>query len=122
MKGCYLFDKNYCFTNRCDDMNSEVEEDTYEKTKLHLAAFRNDVKMVESILSSGIMANYKNKCGQTALLIAVQKGNIEVVEVLLSWGANVNMCDLRGYSALQVAMDANNEEMVDLLIASCLGG
>ena len=69
-------------------------------TPLHLAAFRNDTKIAEYLLSKGADVSVRNKEGKSSLHIAAVEGNFPMVKLLASKGANVNSKDNSGKTPL----------------------
>jgi len=85
-------------------------------TALLWAAYWNDEKAVEALLSAGANVNASNREGFTALSQACTNGNAPMVEALLKAGADANSFQAEGQTALMTAARAGNAQVVKLLL------
>ncbi len=88
-------------------------------TLLMLAAYRNDIGMVETLLlASSVDVNIANENGDTALMLAARWGHTSIVQELLKVpGVNVNAVDKKGKTALMRAAMSGHTEVVRTLLA-----
>ena len=97
-----------------------VEKDItlcWKMNTLHLAAKKNDFKVVQALLVSEIFdVDETNKIGYNALHYAVENGNIDLVKLLIEYGANVEFADDQS-SLISIVIDSNVDvEMAKFLI------
>lgn len=95
-----------------DTINS-IDENGF--SPLILAAYRNNSKCVEFLLSSGANVNYCSPEG-TALHAVCYKGNIEIATLLLKNNQSINVLNSRGTTCLIYAVQSGNIELVKLLL------
>lgn len=88
-------------------------------TALHLAAFFNQLEMVELLLarSAKLDLKSKNNLNNTPLNAAVAANRVEIARRLLEKGADANAHQHGGITPLHEAAAAGNAEMVRLLLA-----
>lgn len=93
-----------------------------EFNKLHHAALKNDIKLIEELLSiAGVDVNCKTAEGETPLHLAAQNGCIEAAAALMTQdGINVNAKTNLGFTPYDIAVHNNHTDFADLLQA--LGG
>jgi ankyrin repeat protein len=119
--------------------------DTAEsQTALHYAAERNDLKMIEALITHGAIidatsrwdgtplehAIYNDKSQAAGLLLKhgavydstlflriAHKGDVEVCGALIKRGVDINQCNSRGDTALHIAVGNGFKEMTELLLA-----
>ena len=85
-------------------------------TPLHIAASRNDIDLVRSLLAHGASIDARTSGhGRTALLIAAMSGFTDMVRALLEGGANPSLPDNIGGLPLQRAIEYHHEDVVRLL-------
>lgn len=75
-------------------------EPEHGDTALNVAASRNDVEMVEFLLSLGAHPDVVDFKGRSTLMIAAEHGNAECFEVLAKAGANMHLNDAEGKGIL----------------------
>ena len=85
-------------------------------TALLWAAYWNDEKAVEALLTAGANVNASNRDGFTALSQACTNGNARMAEMLLKAGADANSFQAEGQSALMTAARAGNADVVKALL------
>ncbi|XP_062605994.1 ankyrin repeat domain-containing protein 50-like [Saccostrea cucullata] len=100
---------------------------------LHEACQRNDLKLIQVLLSYGADVNKKDNevkylvenggninaidlNGSTPLLLACLIGYIELVKILVQSGANVNIADNNGSTLLHTALKQRHQDIISLLI------
>jgi hypothetical protein len=90
-----------------------------DETDLMRAASREDLKIVQALLSAPVKPNVNalDQTGQTALIVACRnpKANPSVVKALLAAGADVNLRSRNGYTALAWAIVRNHSEISRML-------
>lgn len=92
-----------CFA-KCVTTKTEVSaRDWYGNTALHIAASRNQVWAVQSLLAAGADADAANNCGDTPLHVAARNGHQDIVRALMAKKANQGIQNCYGKSALAVA-------------------
>lgn len=88
---------------------------------LFYAAWRNNRKMVETLLAKKLDVNFQCKgggsSGQTALMGAVKGGHRKLVELLIAHGADLSLTDNKGHTALDYADENGQEELITYLRA-----
>lgn len=84
---------------------------------LIIASYRNQVKVVEFLLSKGVDVNADSPEG-TALIGSCYKGNIEIAKLLLEHKATINAQNEQGTTPLIFAVQGNNVSLVSLLVTS----
>lgn len=89
----------------------------YNRTPLHIAAYRGNTHVVELLLSAGSNIEAKDDDGSTPLHLASWRGNHETVGLLISAGADVNVKDSEDVTPIFRAMTMvrSNSETVELL-------
>jgi Ankyrin repeats (3 copies) len=90
----------------------------YRATALNLAAYKNEISMVNILLEHGVNVNLLDSRLVSPLYCACWSGSVETMRILLTAGANPNLHDGRGTSCLQVAAmcpSRSNEAVVLLL-------
>ena len=75
-------------------------EDHRGNHPLHLACQANQKNIVDTLISTGVELNHKNKDEMTPLLIAIQNGHFGIARKLLDVGANVSKSDAKGQNIL----------------------
>lgn len=83
---------------------------------LMIAAWENNIPMMDLFLSRGAHLDATNKYGEQALQLAAFKGHKEAVQWLLERGAPVNRGD-KQWSALHYASFNGNREIVQMLLS-----
>ena len=83
---------------------------------LHIAAIRNDTKLVRCLLDHNAAINARTqRDGRTPLMIAAAAGFEEMVEMLLSSGADPSIVDSGGKSPLERAVECHRSDVVKIL-------
>jgi len=83
---------------------------------LHIAAARDDAKIVQCLLDHGAAINVRTHSdGRTPLMIAAAAGFAEMVELLLSRGADPSFVDSGGKSPLERAVECHRSGVADIL-------
>lgn len=83
---------------------------------LHIACYRNDLKLLEDILKLGGDINAQKSDGSTALHIASKSGNKNILKVLYNYGVDINVVDNYGDNAIDLAEKNNDNDTVKDLI------
>lgn len=80
-------------------------------TGMMLAAERNNLELIKSLLKLGVNPNLQNsKTGMTPLMYSTSYLNVEIVRVLLEYGADSNVKDFKGKNSLDwIAEDAKRQ-------------
>jgi ankyrin repeat protein len=85
---------------------------------LYQAVMMQDLERVQSLLSEGADANYREN-GRSLLGWAAQSGSASIVPALLKGGANPNMADAgAGYTPLMRAIEMQHVDVVRELLAA----
>jgi ankyrin repeat protein len=84
---------------------------------LHMAAERNDVSQVKSLLAEGVNINIRDDDGATPLHLAARAGHLKVVELLLANGAAVNAKNRYSSTPLHWSVYSNHIDVVKLLLS-----
>lgn len=63
----------------------------------------------------GVMPDFQERDGWTALMFASYLGHTEIVTMLLDYGVDLGLQTVQGYTALSLAKDAGKGEVVQLL-------
>lgn len=87
--------------------NNVNGRDQFGRTRLMLAAGRNDLLAVKTLLAKGADVNTGTPDGYTPLMYAAFYGNGDIVKFLLEKGADVNARDKDGHTALMEAAKQN---------------
>ena len=85
-------------------------------TGLMIAAWNDDIPMMELLVARGANVNKANALGETALMHAAWRGSIEAVKWLLIRGVKVDSEPMR-WGALHYAAFAGHGAIADLLLA-----
>lgn len=101
------------------NVTKEVADKLFKDKKLHQAASRGYMWVVQMLIESGMDVNVKDdKNGWTALMYATEKHQHPIVKYLLESGADVNCQSHRGWTALMLAAEnANLRAISDLIEA-----
>lgn len=86
-------------------------------TPLHLAAWGDRGKFIETLLEMGSPVDAVNRAGFTALHIAVRNGSESIVMALLEKGANTEIAHNHGDTALVTATIGMHLSIAEILIA-----
>jgi uncharacterized protein len=87
-------------------------------TRLHTAAYEDDVGLAAELLKGGLRADAANRYGITPLLLACENGSVEMVEMLLKAGADPRSERAGGETALMVASRTGKVGAVRALLAA----
>jgi ankyrin repeat protein len=77
---------------------------------------RNDLDIVDFLLSAGADINHLNTRGMSPLFSAAQGGHLKVIKLLVKKGANIHKASTIGISPLYAAVCWGHNEVVDYLI------
>jgi ankyrin repeat protein len=86
-------------------------------TPLHLAAYHDDLELVNRLLASGASVSAANRYGVTPLSLACVNGNAEIVKRFLDAGADANASLPGGETMLMTAARTGKVEAVRVLLA-----
>jgi outer membrane protein assembly factor BamB len=93
-----------------------IYEELNSKAKIHMAAQYGNLKLVRSLLDSGVSANAPHPQDQSGpLIFAVIGGNPDVVRLLIERGADIDAKTKEGKTALDIARLLKHRKIVDLL-------
>jgi len=97
--------------------NLKVANTTYNDgmTPLHLSARDGRKQLLETIISTGIDINAKDKYGNTPLLFSACHGHTDIAKILIEKGADVNARNKNGKTPLHFATIAGNTDIASLL-------
>lgn len=81
------------------------------------AAIEGNLEEVERLIGAGAELDFKDECGQTALIWAAACGQTATCNLLLERGANVNLQSDRGLTALTASATYGRTETCELLLS-----
>lgn len=84
-------------------------------TPLMAAVFKNDISVVEALLTMKADVNIPDGNGTTAIHYAIMNRNEAVIKLLVEAHADVDFKDKRGNSALDYGNMTQNSNIIDLL-------
>ncbi len=84
------------------DVNAKNDDG---RTPLHLAAYGNSKKIMDTLIAAGADVNAKDNHGDTPLYGAVRSNSKESMDALLAAGVDVNSRDNNGLTPLNLAVD-----------------
>ncbi len=104
------------------DINARSNEQ-YNETVLMIAAYWNEIEIVELLLSKGADINAMDESGWTALMYAIVESNTAIIITLLADGADVNTIIAtqstdnwpEGATPLSIAEELENSTIINLL-------
>ncbi|KID83508.1 ankyrin repeat protein [Metarhizium guizhouense ARSEF 977] len=89
----------------------------YGETALHLAARKNNLRLVRILLASGgVDVNAASVTRSTPLFEAIQVGNVQMVEVLLAYGASEEIDELNGGFVFTKALKSRGTSLMKALL------
>jgi hypothetical protein len=98
------------------------EADSYGVTALQLAVRKNNLKIVEFLVTNGADLDIMDpRLKYTALHKAAYKGNFAIMELLVGSGGNVDLRNDQGASPLHLAARKGHDKIAELLIANGAG-
>ena len=98
--------------------NVDWQDEEYNMTALHWAAYYNRIKIVKILIDAGADLDVRNNMGYTALHRAAYYNRIKIVRMLINAGANVNVQDYEGCTLLHDLAFWRNIKTVKILIAA----
>ncbi len=105
------------------DVNVKIKSSPDGKTLLHVAVEREDIMMVERLISLGAKLDVKSYYTRSDINFPLQKaaqcGNVEIAKLLIDNGADINIREIKGIcinSALHISIRHSDIEMMKLLI------
>ncbi|SFV51487.1 ankyrin repeat protein, putative [hydrothermal vent metagenome] len=101
-----------------DKISKDESADKYNRSLLHKAVLKGDLKEVKHLLDSGENVNIKDKLDRTPLhYVAIISGHVGMAKLLLESGADIDAIDkAKEWTPLFYASFMNHQKMVDLLI------
>ena len=101
------------------DHGADVNEKGYnmERTALHYASKRGDLKVVEALLSKGAEIDVEDRNQCTPLLWAAIREHNDILLLLINCGADVNKIAYRERAALHYASERGDLEAVEALLS-----
>ncbi|XP_077993179.1 NF-kappa-B inhibitor epsilon-like [Glandiceps talaboti] len=112
-------DETYLFKGmRVPQLPQDLELKNYEGfTCLHLAAFGNQLEVLEYLVSKGADINAGDgKSGRTALHYAVENGNANLIRFLLHYQAYVDTLTYNGCTPLHLAVGRGYQQGAEILM------
>ncbi|KID95046.1 ankyrin repeat protein, partial [Metarhizium majus ARSEF 297] len=89
----------------------------YGETALHLAARKDNLRLVRILLASGrVDVNAASVTRSTPLFEAIQVGNVQMVEVLLAYGASEEIYELNGGFVFTKALKSRGTGLMKALL------
>ena len=109
--------QNVWQTSNCFDVTvSSIEIHNDVVDRLHDAAYKGDVSLVESMLQKGVPVDRVDRHYLTALFYAAAFNRTDVIRLLLQKGADVNKRDNIGNTPVHWAVVNNSTEAIAMLI------
>jgi hypothetical protein len=90
-------------------------KDGFGRTKLHLAAEKNDVNRISILIEKGADVNARDKDDATPLHWAASSNSAAAIQMLIDAGARINAQNKNGGTPLDVAILTNSHEVADIL-------
>ena len=84
---------------------------------LHVACKKDDLGLVQTLITHGADLNALDEHGYTPVMTAVKCGNCESVELLHDHGCDINVTASNGRSLLHVAVSEGHIEMLKMLVS-----
>jgi len=100
------------------ETSPDQQGETTPIVRLHLAAKKGDLEVIESLIAQGCGVDAREKDGHTPLYTAALYGQTTVAEFLVSKSADVNAKTLSGKTALHAASEGGYVDVAKLLIAA----
>ncbi|MBN9543300.1 MAG: ankyrin repeat domain-containing protein, partial [Alphaproteobacteria bacterium] len=97
-------------------MDAKVNENKYNHTVLHYAAYKGHLEIVKHLVENHTSLNIKREHLNTSLHTAATNGYLEVVEYLIEKGANINALDQYGHTVLYIAALYGDLKIVQYLL------
>jgi ankyrin repeat protein len=94
-------------------INAELED---QWTVLLVAAWHNELEVVQLLVRAGANHGARTRQGWTALIMAAFQNSFKMVRFLINQGAEVNASDINGKTALMWAAEKGAVEIVRLLL------
>ncbi len=89
---------------------------THAVPPIHIASYKGDLNMTNTLLEKGADVNFQTSEGNTALHIAAWKGKLKIANVLLEHDADPNLQTSGGNIALYLAAQEGHLEIVNTLL------
>jgi TPR repeat protein len=89
-----------------------------KERNLLTAAAQGDLKMIQTLLKSGVDANAINALGRTPAIAAAWRGHHDIVALLINSGVEIDAADNQGRTALTWAAINGYPRIVDRLLAA----
>lgn len=100
-----------------DDGQRVIEiPDKFGNLPIMIAVNRNNLDMVELLISKGCDVNAQNENGKTALMLAAFAGKLNIIKELHASDASLTLRDKAGLSVLHYAVDGGNTEAVQYFL------
>jgi ankyrin repeat protein len=98
---------------RCNYVNVR---DIFNKTLLHMACIKNDIRMVDVLLLANSDIDCQDNDGITPIHIVVKNNNNKILCMLLMAGANINIRDNSGKTPLDIALEYGHRNIINILV------
>ncbi len=96
--------------------NLDWQDEVYNMTMLHKAAWFGRVEIVRMLIDAGADLDIQNIFGKTILHVAVEGNYPEISQMLIDAGANLDIQDRDGETALHWVAWRNYSEITQMLI------
>lgn len=117
----------WCSEGNIDSISSFIEENKngkvfkdYGWVPIIIACRRNNLKLVELFLNSGVPVNKPDSTYVSSLLhtCSLTNSSGDLIEMLISKGADIEATDINGRTPLYVAIEENNIEAAKSLLSN----
>lgn len=90
--------------------------DKFGHFPLMIAANKNNLDMVELLISHGAEVNAQNESGKSAIMFAAFSGKLKIVQELRMNGASYEIADKSGSTAVHYAVDGGNADCLQWML------
>lgn len=106
---------NHDVANFLIENGSDLNYVSPNGTVLMACVFKNELELVDELISKKVNLDLTDGNGMTALMLAVQFTNVEMVKKLVSAGANKALKCKQDKTAFEYAAFSGNEQIINIL-------
>lgn len=116
-----LSGKKFCefekvYKRDADKLGKRFIKKILEIISSHFLFYYSEVKELTSLVTHGVNINFKDACGNTALIHSILSGRNDIVQMLIDLYADLNIRDTHGCSPITIAALYHNTDIVKVLI------